>query len=258
MRERAPAPAPTSDDAFLRRWRDLASHPTFRRARRHILDDLLRRTRPRPFWNVLSLGCGAGDLERALARHVRHVVALDLSAEAVRIGGREARRDGAALRDGAARIDFVRADALAAPVRGPFDMVATVGLLHGLPDGALRTLARGAFGWLRPGGLLYTHDPSYRRLVGYGKALFRGEYDATHAAGERELDARWLAHELRLVGFEPVTVGWCDFLANPWAWLFPRTPYPAFEALLALDRALVRLPGLRQLSSSFTIVAVRP
>ena len=72
---------------------------------------------------VLELGCGTGEFSRRLARRARRVVALDLSAEMIRVA-RSRSADWS-------NIDYVVGDMTALPLRGElFDCVVSLNTLH--------------------------------------------------------------------------------------------------------------------------------
>jgi ubiquinone/menaquinone biosynthesis C-methylase UbiE len=113
---------------------------------------------PRPCDAVLELGCGTGAFSRRLASVARAVVALDLSAEMIRV----ARSRSA----GRANIEHVVGEMTTLPLRrAGFDCVVSLNTLHHTePVQALRAM-RGA---LRPGGMLLVADvldrPGIRNL----------------------------------------------------------------------------------------------
>ena len=118
----------------------------------------LRRTVPlQPDMRVLSIGCGSGEYEVALAREVGHVVGLDLSPVAVAAAEHRART--AAV----ANVTFIEGAIGEVQLRdAPFDLVIAFGVLHHLGDEGRRR----ALGWLRAqssdDGWLYVRDPNAR------------------------------------------------------------------------------------------------
>jgi SAM-dependent methyltransferase len=102
---------------------------------------------PRPCQSVLELGCGTGELSRRLASIARSVVALDLSAEMIRVARSRSEQQ--------SNIRFVVGDMMVPPLRGTFDCVVSVNTLHHVDAVAGLRAMRGA---LRPGGTLLLAD----------------------------------------------------------------------------------------------------
>lgn len=141
--------------------RDGPAEPHERYLLRHV---------PRPCDAVLELGCGTGEFSRRLASLARKVVALDLSAEMVRV----ARSRSAEW----SNIEYVVGDMTTLPLRrGGFDCVVSLNALHHVDVVQALRMMRGA---LRPGGTLLIADVLDR-------------------AGVRNLPLNLLAAVLRLV-----------------------------------------------------------
>lgn len=107
---------------------------------------LLRRV-PRPCDAVLELGCGTGELSRRLAAIARMVVALDVSAEMIRVARNRSERQ--------SNIEFLVGDMMTPPLRGTFDCVVSLNALHHV-DAVAGIRAMRAV--LRPGGTLLIAD----------------------------------------------------------------------------------------------------
>jgi SAM-dependent methyltransferase len=106
---------------------------------RHIRDDCQ---------NALEVGCGTGAFARRLAKRVRHVVALDLSPEMIRVA-RSRSRD-------SPNLEFHVADAMLWDFPAAhFDYIATIATLHHLPLRAMILKLKAA---LKPGGVLIVLD----------------------------------------------------------------------------------------------------
>ena len=159
-------------------------------ANRHYHGRVLRAL-PAGGERVLEVGCGAGELTRALARRAARVVALDLSPAMLA----RARANCAGL-----AVELVCADFLRAPLAPrSFDAVVSVATLHHLPmEAALARMGE----LLRPGGRLLVldvyRDPS---VVGRARALAAGVLaSALRLAHDgrlrppREVRAAWAAH----------------------------------------------------------------
>ncbi|MGK5551433.1 methyltransferase domain-containing protein [Actinomadura kijaniata] len=103
---------------------------------------LLLREVPEGAGRVLDVGCGAGSLAIRLARHAKHVDAIDSSTEMIK----------AARRKVPANVRCVLADVMEYPLpEAEYDAVVSLTTLHHLPlEQALERLSR----TVRPGGVL--------------------------------------------------------------------------------------------------------
>jgi SAM-dependent methyltransferase len=113
----------------------------------HYQSYLLRHV-PDPSEESLEIGCGTGSFARLLARQSRHVLALDLSPEMIRIAR--------ARSAGFANLDYQVADILEWPFPSEkFDCIASIATLHHLPLEILLGKMKTA---LKPGGILLVLD----------------------------------------------------------------------------------------------------
>lgn len=201
---------------------------------------------------VLSLGCGDGRRELAMAPAVGEIVGIDLSPVAIDLASRRA----AEL--GLTNVRFEVGDSVQLPAGWQgFDAVWCAGILHHLSDAEMPALLGAARGALRSGGRFISMDPNARRAVNLFKPVFRGAYDRHHSADERELRPDAVARLVASVGFADVEVRYTDAFISPLAWLFPRLTAPLAPALAGLDRLLVRAPLICRLSSGFAVLARR-
>jgi SAM-dependent methyltransferase len=157
-----------------------------------LYDDFLLSLIPKPCERALEIGCGTGRFTRALAARVRHVTAVDLSPEMIRVARGRVPMD---------NVTFVEGDALDQTSRlGSFDCVVTLATFHHLPQDAAADCVKAA---LAPGGTLILHDlwrvdaAADRVLDGVRipvKAirLLRLGAPLTHTRAER---AAWREHE---------------------------------------------------------------
>ncbi len=129
----------------------------------HLTDFVLAHL-PRPPARVLEVGCGRGDLARALAAAGHAVTAIDPDAPA-----------GPLFRPVTLE-DFAE--------RGPFDAAVASRSLHHVPDlaAALEKIAT----LLRPGGVLVLNDFAKERLEGSTAEWYYGRRRALAAAGGKE------------------------------------------------------------------------
>jgi SAM-dependent methyltransferase len=200
---------------------------------------------------VLSVGCGDGRREIAVARHVGHIVGIDLSPVAIE----QARRRATAV--GAHNVQFRVADARQIDDSGgeTFDAVWCPGVLHHLPDDQIVQLLAAVRSLLMPTGRLITMDPNAHRAVNLFKPLFRRDYAKFHSDGERELDPGAVAAMIEAAGLAVVDIRFTDAFISPLAWLFPRLPAPLASRLARLDELLVNVPIIQRLSSGFAVIA---
>jgi cyclopropane fatty-acyl-phospholipid synthase-like methyltransferase len=199
-----------------------------------------------PSSSVLSVGCGIGDTEILLARHVGRLTGVDLSPSAVR----QARED--AARAGARNAVFE--EGTIESVSGQFDLIIAIFVLHHLPDETLDELPAMLRARLAPKGVFYSLDPSRLRLSGYiGGLLFPKLMARYQSPDERELGPQQTLDRFNCAGLSAKLLRY-DFVSTPLAGLFPgwRSGY---RIARVADEILVRTPGLNALSSNFEIVA---
>lgn len=146
----------------------------------HYHDFLLRQV-PSKCLKALEVGCGTGSFSRKLAERSQQVIALDLSAEMLRVASERS----AHLQN----IEYRCADLMACDLSGEsLDYIATIATLHHLPlKEALLKLQHG----VKPGGVLLVVD------------LFEPERSFLKPAGLRDrmldLAAMGVSGSLRLV-----------------------------------------------------------
>ena len=113
----------------------------------HYHNFLLRHLPP-TCQNSLDIGCGTGSFARRLAERSQHVLALDLSAEMIRIARERSEKF--------PNIDFQLANVMDVHFDvGSFDCIATIATLHHLPFEEVLLKMRRA---LKPGGIILILD----------------------------------------------------------------------------------------------------
>jgi len=231
---------------------ELFAQPAVVRFREYLVSRILAATGAGRQSRVLSIGCGIGDTELLLARHVGHVTAIDLSPSAIERARRTASEKG---------VENVRFICGRWPITelsgGPFDIVVAVFFLHHLAPADLALFPAQAAARLGGGGTLYALDPSARRLSGFlGQILVPKLMKKYQTDDEHPLSAAATRLLFRRGGFEARTE-WLDFISTPLAGLFPswRTGY-TFTRFL--DDGLTRIPLVRSLSSNFELIARLP
>ncbi|MDT7543217.1 MAG: hypothetical protein QOE33_3121 [Acidobacteriota bacterium] len=113
----------------------------------HYHDYLLGRI-PQRCRQVLEIGCGTGEFSRSLAGRAEMVLALDLSAQMIRLAGARSKLY--------PNIEFVRGDVMSCQFPDDhFDCIATLTMLHHLPFVPILEKISKA---LRPGGVFVCLD----------------------------------------------------------------------------------------------------
>lgn len=204
-----------------------------------------------PASRVLSLGCGTGEYELALAPGVAHITAIDLSATAIAEAERRARTRGLV------NMTWQVGSLLDTPhPPGSFDVIYALGVLHHLGPAERHLLLGRVHAWLVPGGCFYARDPNaggvLRRATGW---WFR--HSSFHSPNEAALDPALVAADLRAAGFDAVMTGYTDVLGGPLPWLTASSSGALWSLVFAFDRAWLATPGLRRLASQFDVRARR-
>ena len=220
-----------------------------REFRAHLCEHILRSTGLGGGARVLSIGCGIGDTEIAMAPHAKSVTGLDLSPSGIRTA--RAAAEAAGVRN--AMFLEGTLDTVDLPPQS-FDLAIAIFLLHHVPDAPLAALPRQIARLLAPGGWFYSLDPSRKRLSGaVGSILIPWIMKQHQSPDERELEAGAVAPLFEAEGFACRT-DFYDFVSTPLAGLF--TGWRAgYRAARRLDDVLIRVPGLRNVSSNFEIIA---
>jgi len=149
--------------------------------------------------SALEVGCGTGAFARRLAERARHVTALDLSPEMIRV----ARSRSAEC----ANIEFCVADAMSRDLPAAhFDCIATIATLHHLP---LREMILKLKAALKPGGVLLVLDlfepernlltaaglvDTFLNSVAMGVSVSLRLIHSRRLKPSREVRAAWAAH----------------------------------------------------------------
>jgi cyclopropane fatty-acyl-phospholipid synthase-like methyltransferase len=220
--------------------------------RQYLVNRILTVTGAGPGTRVLSIGCGIGDTELLLARHVAHLTGVDLSRQAVAHAQRSAKAQG-----------LGNTEFLASPwetaqfPQAPFDLIVAVFFLHHLSDQELAEFPRRLLPLLKSGGRFYALEPSIHRLSGrVGKLLIPHLMKKYQTDDERQLHRERTAGYFRSAGFE-VAAHWFDFVSTPLAGLFPSWRM-GYRVARILDGSLTACPGVRKLSSNFDLIARTP
>lgn len=124
---------------------------------------LLLRYVPQGCEKALEVGCGTGSFARQLAARCKRVVAIDLSAEMIRVARERASQTENLKPKQVGKVEFQSADVefqLADVMtwefpRGQFDFICSIATMHHLPQRELLPKMRDA---LRPGGVLVVLD----------------------------------------------------------------------------------------------------
>jgi cyclopropane fatty-acyl-phospholipid synthase-like methyltransferase len=220
--------------------------------REYLVGRIVAATGAGPETRVLSIGCGIGDTELLLARHVAHVTGVDLSPKAI------AHAQSSAASRGVLNTEFLASPWESARFsNAPFDLMVAVFFLHHLSDDELSAFPGRLLPLLKGGGKFYALEPSIHRLSGrVGKLLIPRLMKKYQTDDERQLQRHRTAGYFKAAGFDVVSQ-WFDFVSTPLAGLFPAWK-TGYRMARAFDGPLTRCPGLRGLSSNFDLVAVHP
>jgi len=224
----------------------------FRRLVAWNLDHLLRSVPFTGDMRVLSIGCGLGDYELAIAGRVGHLVAFDLSDVAVAEATRRASLS--AIHN----VEFHAGDVQQIDLSPrSFDVVYALGTLHHLKRDDRRRLLQAVAAWLKPDGWFYARDPNARStLRSIAQRFWR---DATfQSPDEQPLVPRDLVKEIEQAGLDRIRLAYTDVFLGPLPWVLGISSRLFWRLVAAADRAWLAVPGLRTRASQFALVARRP
>ena len=197
---------------------------------------------------VLSLGCGDGQFEIALAPHVGHVTALDISPQAIEVANRQKQLAGVQ------NLDFRCQPMAELQWDTGFDVVICLAFLHhvrpiDIPD-FLKTSCRA----LAPGGFFYSQDPNIKGAMRWlGRLLLRNNYDTYHSPDERELLPAELEADLRAAGFGQVQIGYIDVTLIPGLFFLRKGPNWPLRFCRPFDWLWCHTPLARWASGFFAV-----
>ncbi|MBM4383536.1 MAG: class I SAM-dependent methyltransferase [Deltaproteobacteria bacterium] len=201
---------------------------------------------------VLSIGCGDGAFELLLAQHAEHVVALDLSPEAIAVAQR------AQARDGVRNVEFRCMSFRDLAWSERFDTIVCLAFLHHVAEAELPGFLRDCVAHLEPGGLFFSQDPNVNgALRAVGRVLLGRKYHAFHTPDERELDPDATRRQLQGAGLEGVALRHVDLTLIPASYVLKRGPDFALRVLSWIDRAWCATP-LAPWASGFAAWGRRP
>jgi SAM-dependent methyltransferase len=141
---------------------------------------------------ALEIGCGRGEFARLLATRARSVVAIDLSAQMIRLAkSRSANHP---------NIEYLLGDvmSLSLPAQG-YDCIVSMATLHHLPLGEALRKIRDA---LKPNGVLIIHDlvaadglvENVRSALAYPVNVARRFWKTGRIRAPREVREAWAEH----------------------------------------------------------------
>ena len=143
---------------------------------------------------ILEIGAGTGIFTLAIARVCREVVAVDLSANMLRI------LEGKVRAEGLGNVRTLQGDVETLPLEGPFAVVCAFSALEYLQD--LPALLRRLGPEVEPGGIVYfltARTSLFRLFTQMGNAMRQGLW--LRARTRREMETM-----LRAAGFQPVSI----------------------------------------------------
>jgi SAM-dependent methyltransferase len=219
-----------------------------------VVAAVLDSSSPHPEMVAVDLGCGSGQVTLPLARRCLHVVAVDLSEDAI-----------ALLKSRAERQGIGNVHALAQPIETfelapqSVELVVSNYALHHLRDREKADLVRRSFAWLCPGGRLVIGDvmlgrgsssedreviaSKVRALAKRGPAgwwrIFKNAWRFTLRLQEKPLPASAWETLVRKSGFGEVRVS--RVRAEAWI-LSARKPAPEFGAVSPTRPGPVTVP----------------
>jgi SAM-dependent methyltransferase len=237
---------------FERHYEGQAANPAGLRERmRRELRALLRMRGPAGLGRVLSIGCGNGLFELALAPHADAVVGIDISPVAIE----QARA--AADAQGIANAEFRCLPLSQLRWDERFDAIVCLAFLHHVAEAELDSFLRQVHAHVRPGGFFYSQDPNVRGVLRkLGRLVLGDGYDRHHSSDERELDPADTGTRLLAAGFDAVEIGYIDLTLIPLQYVLPTGHERLMRSLVRVDRIWCASPFARW-ASGFNAFATR-
>lgn len=212
------------------------------------VNNILRVAGGRKIGRVLSLGCGDGQFEIALAPHVGHVTALDISTQAIEL----ARRQMAVA--GINNIDFRCQPLSELEWSTGFDTVVCLAFLHHLRPSDLPGILSTAGRALAPGGFFYSQDPNALGALRWlGRRTIGKNYHKYHSPDEREISPAELEAELHAAGFGQVHLGYIDVTLIPALFILRDGPSWPLRLCRPVDWLWCHSPVARWASGFFSV-----
>lgn len=200
---------------------------------------------------VLSVGCGDGEFEMLLSRHVEQIVAIDISPTAIELGKRKA------LLRGINNIEYLCLPVSQLSVEGRFDAIVSLAFLHHLADSDLNVFLHQTYAQLLPNGIYYAQDPNTKGILRkIGRSILRKNYQKYHTSDERDLDAIKIQSLLKSIGYAWVEIFYLDFSLIPMTFLLKKGPSWPLYLCCPIDRLFSRSP-FAPYASGFSIVAIK-
>lgn len=203
-----------------------------------------------PGTRVLDIGCGSGSSSMELARRGFDVVGLDLSSVRIEQARETAKSEGLA-------IEFAVGDAENPDFEDEsFDLISCRAILHHLPnvEADLASYAR----LLRPGGSILVYEPGLLNPFAYVRRTFFPT--AVHTPDEHPFVPRSFismfernfdAVDHRLYYVTSLAAPIVEKVAGP------TLGHAVLSVLAPIDRLLVHIPGVRQLSWIIVVHATK-
>ena len=192
-----------------------------------------------PGTRALEIGCGTGMFTAMFADSNAEMLAVDISPDLV----------AKAVARGlpADRVQFLTQNFEDCDINGPFDAVLGSSILHHLDASAFSII----YNLLKPGCPLCFAEPNMLNPQIWMERTFRSLPIFSHISPDETAFVRWtLAQELAAAGFVDITI-------TPFDWLHPATPEGMISVVSTLGNCLEKIPGLKELSGSLLIRAVR-
>lgn len=195
----------------------------------------------KPSMKVLELGCGTGYFTKEIVKTGASVTAIDISPDLIKIAKNTLKCNNVAFKiENAFSTSFLD---------NSFDCVVGSSILHHLE---INEALNEVFRVLKPGGSMYFTEPNMmnpqivlERNVPYIRKKMGNSPDETAFF-------RWsLKKKLRNIGYINVVV-------KPFDFLHPATPKPLINFIKKISNRLERIPLLREIAGSLSIIAQKP
>jgi len=238
------------DDYYTQHPQAFEYNPALLRQAEIYFAKMFKILRPKKNDSVLSLGCANGRFDLRLAPLVNKIIGIDISSKAIA----NARKTGQKLKIKNAHFYARDITQGLSYKNNSFNIVLALGIFHHLKLRQIKPLIKEIHRVLRPGGQLYTIDPSATGILRIiARNFFKKLYQSYRSPEEHDLDYRWLIRICQKSGFKLKKLEFLDLCSSETIYLWPDIPGFILKLLETIDKYWCQLPIIKYSSSQFSL-----